>query len=124
MGSSKAQRSILADLGGRSSEGVIGDQVIWDYPYGVGGEYTLSFRNLLHENVKNVYCLVIFYDAKGNPIDVDVVRYESLIPAGLAKRVNSKVDKSVQDLTTDTRSGAINPKTRVEFRILNFEIAN
>lgn len=118
----KAQRSILADLGGRSSEGVLGDQVVWDYPFGISGGYTLSFRNQLRENVKNVYCLVIFYDAKGNPIDVDVVRYEGLIPAGLAKRVNSTVNKSVQDLTTDTRSGAKSPKTRVEFRILNFEI--
>ncbi len=121
---SKAERSILADLGGRSSEGVVADQVIWDYEYGVSGAYTLSFRNKLRESVKNVYCLVIFYDARGNPVDVDVVRYNGLIPAGLAKRVNSQVDKSVQDLTTDTRSGAKSPKTRVEFRILNFEIVN
>ncbi len=120
----KAQRSILADLGGRSSEGVVADQVIWDYPFGVSGEYTLSFRNKLRESVKNVYCLVIFYDATGNPVDVDVVRYTGLIPAGLAKRVKSRVDKSVQDLTTDTRSGAKSPKTRIEFRILNFEIVN
>lgn len=122
--STKAQRSILADLGGRSSEGVVGDQVIWDHEYGLSGGYTLSFRNQLRENVKDVYCLVIFYDAKGNPIDVDVLRYAGLIPAGLAKRVSSKVDKSVQDLTTDTRNGAKSPKTKVEFRILNFEIVN
>jgi hypothetical protein len=114
---SKARRSILADLGGRSSEGVVGGQVIWDYPFGLSGQYTLSFRNQLRENVRNVYSLVIFYDAGGNPVDVDVVRYAGLIPAGLAKRVNSEVDKSVQDLTTDTRSGAKSPKTRVEFRV-------
>jgi len=120
----KAQRSILEGLGGRSSEGVIGDQVIWDFGFGVSGKYTLSFRNQLRENVKNVYCLVIFYDAKDNPIDVDVVRYEGLILAGLAKRVNSEVDKSVQDLTTDTKRVAKSPETRVEFRILNFEIVN
>lgn len=120
----KAQQSILADLGGRSSEGVVGDQVVWDYGYGVSGEYTLSFRNQLRENIKKVYCLVIFYDGKNNPIDVDVIRYEGLIPAGLAKRVNSGVDKSVQDLTTDTRSGAKSPRTKVESRILDFEIVN
>lgn len=122
--SSKAQRSILADFGGRSSEAVIGDQVIWDHAFGLAGGYTLSFRNQLRESVKNVHCLVIFYDARGNPIDVDVVRYASLIPPGLAKRVSSYVDKSVQDLTTDTRSGAKSPRTKIEFRILNFEIAN
>jgi S1-C subfamily serine protease len=118
----KPQHSILKDLGGRSSEGVVGDQVVWDMAFGISGAYTLSFRNQLRENVKNVYCLVIFYDANGNPIDLDVVRYEGLIPAGLAKRVSSSVDKSVQDLTTDTRSGTKSPRTRVEFRILNFEI--
>ena len=121
---SKAQRSILADLGGRSSKGVVAEQVIWDYAFGISGAYTLSFRNQLRESVKNVYCLVIFYDTRGNPVDVDVVRHTGLIPAGLAKRVNSQVDKSVQDLTTDTRSGAKSPRTRVEFRILNFEIVN
>ncbi len=120
----KAQRSILADLGTRSAEGVVGDQVVWDRPFGFSGKYTLSFRNQLRDNVKNVHCLVIFYDAKGSPIDVDVVRYDGVIPGGLAKRVNSEVDKSLQDLTTDTDAGAKSPRTRVEFRILNFEIVN
>lgn len=120
----KARRSILAGLGGRSSEGVLGDQVIWDYTFGASGKYTLSFRNQLRDNVKDIYCLVIFYDAKGNPIEVDVVRYRGLIPAGLAKRASSEVHKSVQDLTTDTRNGANSPRTRVEFRILGFEIVN
>lgn len=117
----KAQHSILADLDGRSSDGVIADQLIWDLPAAQIGYYTLSFRNKLRENVKNVFCLVVFYDPKGNPIDVDVVRYGDVIPAGLAKRVNSRVDGSVQKLTTDY--GAKSPKTRVEFRILDFEVA-
>ena len=112
---------MLADLGGRNSEGVVGDQVVWDYPFGISGTYTLSLHNQLRENVKDVYFLVIFHDSKGKPIDADVVRYEGLIPAGLAKRVNSQVDTSVQDLTTDTENGAKSPKTRVEVRILNFE---
>ena len=72
--------------------------------------------------MKNVYCLVIFYDAQSNPIDVDVVRYQGLIPAGLAKRVTSKVDGSVQKLTT--QEGSMTPRTKVEFRILDFGIAD
>jgi len=118
----KAQPSILADLGGRSSEGVVGGQLTWRYTSLQSGNYALSLRNQLRENVKNVYCLVIFYDAQGNPIDVDVVRYDGLILAGLAKRVTSEVDGSVQRLTTP--EGSMSPRTKVEFRILDFEIVN
>lgn len=118
----KAQRSILADFGGRSSEGVVGSQLTWEYLQSQTGEYALSLRNQLRENVRNVYCLVIFYDAQGNPIDVDVIRYQGLIPASLAKRVTSRVDGSVQRLTTEP--GSMSPRTKVEFRILDFEIAN
>jgi len=117
----KAARSILADLGGRSSEGVVGDQFTWaaDIPI---GRYTFSLRNQLRENVKNVYCLVVFYDKQGNPIDVDVVQYKGIIPAGLAKRVESGVHHSVQELTTTGYSKS--PRTKIEIRILGFEIVN
>jgi S1-C subfamily serine protease len=118
----KAQRSILTDLGGRSSEGVVGGQLTWEFSSLQDGSYALSLRNQLRENVKSVYCLVIFYDVQGNPIDVDVVRYPGLIPAGLAKRVTSKVDGSVQKLTTQV--GSMSPRTKVEFRILDFGIAD
>jgi hypothetical protein len=118
----KAQRSILADLGGRSSGGLEAGQLTWEYPHIQSGDYALSFRNQLRENVKNVYCLVIFYDSQGAPIDVDVVRYQGVIPAGLAKRVTSAVDASVQSLTTP--QGSMSPRTKVEFRILDFEIVN
>ncbi len=118
----KAQRSILADLGGRSSEGVVGGQLTWQWTSSQSGEYAFSLRNQLRENVKNVYCLVIFFDAQGNPIDVDVVNYQSVIPAGLAKRVTSRVDGSVQRLTTEM--GSMSLRTKVDFRILDFEISN
>jgi len=102
----------------------VGGQLIWQYPYGISGEYTLSLRNNLRENVRNVYFLVVFYDANEMPVDVDSVRFQGLIPAGLAKRASGRVDKSVQHLTTNTGSGAKSPRTRVEFRILDFEIVN
>ena len=111
----QAQRSILADLGGRSSEGVVGGQLTWTYAF-ADGSYSLSLRNQLRDNVKNVHCLVIFYDAQGDPIDVDIVHYRGLIPAGLAKRVTSSVDASVQKL--------MNSRSRIEFRILDFAIAD
>ena len=122
----KAQRSILADMGGRNSEGVIGTQFIWDTKIMLGrvayyhGKYTFSFKNQLRESIQNVYCLVVFYDQNGSPIDVDVIKYKSPIPSGLARRVGGKVDGSVQRLTT--RDGSVTPSTKVEFRILNFQL--
>ncbi len=118
----KAARSIFSDLGGRSAEGVIRSQLTWTYQALQSGSFSLSLQNKLRENVKNVYCLVVFYDAQNNPLDVDVVRYEGIIPAGLAKRVTSNVDGSVQKLTT--AKNGMTPKTREEFRILDFEIVN
>ena len=114
----KGQRSILSDLGGKSSEGVIGGQLAWNLPGNqFSGSYSFSLRNRLREPVKNVYCLLVFRDTQGNPLDIDVVRFNSLIPAGLAKRVTSDVHESVGVLTKWKDSA-------VEFRILNFEIAN
>lgn len=118
--SSKIKPSILADLGDRSTEGVVGGQLTWEYLYNQTGNYAFSLRNQLRENVKNIYCLVVFYDSRGNPIDIDVVQYRGLIPAGLAKRVISKVDESVQKLTTS--KGSMSPNTKVEFRVLDFQI--
>jgi len=122
----KAQRSILSDLGGRSTEGVIGTQFIWKTSISLGmvyyyhGAYTFSLKNQLRESIKNIYCFVIFYDLNNSPIDVDIIEYKSLIPAGLARRVSGKVDGSVQKLTT--LDGDIEPITKVEFRILDFQI--
>jgi S1-C subfamily serine protease len=51
----KAQRSILADLGGRSSEGVVGTNLTYD-SYSQMGDYSFSLVNKLREPVRNVYC--------------------------------------------------------------------
>lgn len=121
---SKSGSSILADISGRSTDGITGSKLTWkDYHFIIPGgysDYSFSLQNRLRENVGNVYCLVIFYDAQGDPIDVDVVQFQELIPPGLAKRVTSKVHKSVQELTTRIDSKI--PSTKVEFRILDFEI--
>jgi hypothetical protein len=84
------------------------------------GEYTFSLKNNLREAVRNVYCLVVFYDSQRNPLDISAVSYQQVIPAGLARRVSGKVDGSVQRMTTG--EWETKPKTRVEFRILNFSI--
>ncbi len=119
------KQSIMDSLGDRSSEAISGDKFLWIHPLitkGLSfGDYSFSLRNHLRQNVKNIYCFVIFYDTQKDPIDVDVVFLRNSIPAGLAKRVTSKVDKSVQDMTTNV--GAQKPNTKVEIRILDFEIA-
>lgn len=109
----KQKRSIIDDLGGRSVEGVVGENLTWTNISWTDGavEYAFSFRNQLREPVKDIYCFVVFYDHSGNPIDFDVVHYSDVIPAGLAKRVKSRVDGSVKRLTS-----------KVEFRILDFRI--
>ena len=116
--SAGSRRSILDDLGDRNVNGVVGGKMLWE-GYTLGN-YTFSVQNQLRENIKNVYCLVIFYDAEGDPIDVDVVLHEGLIPAGLAKRLESRVHSSIRELTT--QDGLKKPHTKVEFRILDFEI--
>jgi hypothetical protein len=85
------------------------------------GKYTFSLKNQLRESIRNVFCLVVFYDQNGSPIDVDVIKYKNPIPSGLAKRVSGKVDGSVQRLTTPDLS--VTPSTKVEFRILDFQLA-
>ena len=73
--SAGSKKSIFADLRGGSVGGVTGGKLIWKYAFGVGGEYTFSLRNRLRESVKNVYCLVIFCDAQGDPINMDAVHF-------------------------------------------------
>ncbi len=113
-----SKRSFLDDLRDQDTNGVVGSKLLWE-GYTLSN-YSFSLHNQLRENIKNVYCLVIFYDAEGAPIDVDVVLYQDLIPAGLAKRLESRVHSSIREMTT--REGLKKPHTKVEFRILDFEI--
>jgi hypothetical protein len=114
---SKTQRSILEEFGSRGSEGVVGGQLLW----GILGSYTFSLRNQLRENVRNVVCLVVFYDRQNAPIEFDLVGYRETIPAGLSKRLESEVHESIRTLT----GGGLEkpPQTKIEFRVLNFDIA-
>jgi hypothetical protein len=114
----KAEGSILAELGGRNSEGVVGAQLAWKMPGNpYAGEFSFSLRNQLREPVRNIYCLVVFRDAQGNALDVDLVEFKDLIPGGLAKRVSGDVHSSVGVLTEWK-------DTAVEFRVLDFEVVD
>lgn len=125
----KTQTSILSDLGGHSVEGVIGGTFTWDNRFYNFGNYTITLRNQRRQPVRNIYCLVIFYDLGGTPLDANLLHYRGIIRPGLGKRIKGKVDASVKRLTTPPSginpyisSSSLVPATKVEFRILNFEV--
>lgn len=123
------QRSILADLGGRNSEGVIGENFSYDSLGLPTGEYSFSLVNKLREPVQEIHCLVVFYDVQGNPIDVSITGYSGIIAGGLAKRVKGRVDNSVEKLNNPTPAfpnvpnPPRRPRGKVEIRVLDFQIA-
>jgi len=124
------EKTILDNMGGRSTEGVVGSSFTWD-DFGQGGGFSFSIKNKLREPIKNVYCLVIFYDSKDEPIDVAIFGGEGIVPGGLAKRVKGQVDESVEKLNTPiamadmSRHQPPRPATgKIEFRILSFEIVS
>ncbi|MBX3364472.1 MAG: serine protease [Phycisphaeraceae bacterium] len=120
----KKEKSILDEMGGRSTEGVEGGTLTWDSHSGTGA-FSLSFRNKLRDPVKSIVCLVVFYDDKGSPLDVAVVTFNDVVPAGLARRATGSVHESTEKLNTPVRNvPPRTPKNRVEFRILYFDIVN
>jgi len=110
---SKERQSIMSDLGGRGTEGVIGNHFSWnDNRY--MGYYTFSVRNNLRQPIRNVVCLVIFYANDGLPIETELVSLEGPIGANLAKR--------------SARFGRINADevrkitNKTEIRVLDFRL--
>ena len=107
-----SKSSIFADLGGKGTQGVTAGKLTWRYD----SHLTFSLRNHLRQDVDNVYFYVIFYDKLGDPIDVEIVRYNIYtIPAGLAKR--TYVNVLEEEVVSMVKNGG-----SVEFRILDFEI--
>jgi S1-C subfamily serine protease len=111
-----AVRSMLRELGDPTVGGVIGDKFDWAGPS--GGEYSFSLRNQLREPVRDVSCLIIFFDREKRPIEVDHQTYPGphdlhgdFLAGGLAKRLTGKVDPSVQKLSST-----------VEIRVLDFRL--
>ena len=135
-------RSVLAGFGGQISEGVTGGGLTYD-SFDGDGRYSFSLINKLREPVHKVHCIVAFYDKIGNPIDIQEVRYSDVIPGEFAKRIKGRVDPSVERLNStwkgiDYSSNSYKkygistvylppprmPVGRIDFRILDFEIAN
>jgi len=121
------QPSILADLGGRSSEGVIGQNFTYDHPPSRGGAsfYSFSLVNKLREPVKDIHYLVVFYDLEGNPLDAVKGDCREIIAGGLAKRVRAFTEGSVQELNEKVDYGTRRTQRgNIEIRILDFKIVH
>ena len=57
----------------------MGDKLTYDSQV-QRGEYSFSLTNKLTEPVKDVYCMVVFYDSSGSALDFDLVKYPGVIP--------------------------------------------
>lgn len=124
-----SQKSILSNLGGKSTEGVAGENFTFDSDNIPDGNYSFSIANKLRESIRDVRCLIIFYDLQGRPIDISTARYSELIHGGLAKRVKGRVDETVEKINNPTPAfpyvpnAPRRPKGRIDIRILDFRIA-
>ena len=125
-----SKSSILADLGGKGTQGVTLGKVSFSSQPSYSNKnihtwirfrselsryFSFSLRNHTRQDVKNVYFYIIFYDKSGDPIDVEERYFYAKIPAGLAKRVDSP------EMRWDVKS-MVEARGKIEFRILDFEI--
>lgn len=114
-------------IGEKITTGVLGTNITYD-GHLQDGHFSFSLFNRLRESIKNVHCLIVFYDQQGGPLDVQMIRYPGVIPAGLAKRITGRVDNSVERLNSHSNNSGYSPpprspKGKVEFRVLNFDIS-
>jgi len=130
---SSKKKSLLDNLeAGKSTEGLSAGSFLWDgstpdATLGSDGRFTLSLKNNLDTAIRDPFVLVLFYDKSGDVVDYAVVAHNGLIPAGVGKRVNGKVDPSTKQLTTPiSRRNQFmysdQPNTRLEFRTLGFTV--
>jgi S1-C subfamily serine protease len=118
----RSPRSLPVVNGAAARDGVVLGSFLWssDMGFQLGSncfndycQYSFSIRNDLDRPIRNVKYLVVFYDRSGQPIDSGERRQEDLSPirSRLAIRATGAVLTSVRRLTS-----------RVEFRLLDFEI--
>jgi hypothetical protein len=122
------RRSTLLDRIGneRPLAGVVGEALTYDTPAVLQwGQFSFSLRNKLNRDVAGISGIIVFYDVNGQPIDIYPIKYQGVLPAGLAKRIQGQVDQSVERLNCPERGFVEAPRTpkgKVEFRILDFTV--
>lgn len=127
--SNSSSHSFVAQMGNAAVTGVTGGKFLWESEFGgpmLGSGYSFTVSNHLGQPVEDIYGLVIFYAQDGTPLDAETFDYRGEIPPGLGRRITGGADPSVKEMTTahaSTMTYSLTPSTKVEFRILNFEIA-
>ena len=109
----KVEHSILAELGGSSSEGVVASHFSWtDIQF--MGHYTFSVRNQLREPVRDIVCLIIFFARDGLPIETEMVTISGPVGGNLARRSPTLGRVSADEVRNLT--------AKTEIRILDFRL--
>lgn len=128
--SQSSSQSVVTQMGSASTVDITGGEFLWQDPKPLGDTCAYSFTlvNHLQQPVQNVYGILIFYGKDRTPLDSEEFTYDGQIPPTLGKRVTGQVDISVRRMTTEGYrewpwSNPLTPPTKVEFRILNFDIA-
>jgi S1-C subfamily serine protease len=130
----KGSSSLFSKIdSGKSTDGVSVGTFLWESPaagvtLGTNGDFTVSLKNNLETAIVNVTVLVVFHGKTDEVVDFVLVTYPGAIPAGLAKRSPGQVDSSVKRLTTPVAKTnqfmyAEEPTTKVEYRVLGFDLA-
>ena len=109
-------KSVFDNLGGRISDSIIGTHFRC-----YQGTYYFSLCNKLRQSVTKIYAIMIFDAINNEPTDMDIIKYDGIIPAGLAKRLDSKYHSGTLDLLNVDSNTRI-PESRIECRILDFQI--
>jgi len=120
----KNGKTILHQLGSeRAREGVAGNNLTYDDLSTASGRFSYSLQNRLPDPVKDVVGVIVFYSVDGEPLEIVPIRYDGVIPPGLAKRITGVVDVSVMRLNWNLTAPPRRPKGKVEFRILDFLVS-
>lgn len=105
----KNSASILDIIGEKSTKAVTWSNFLWqDFI----NYYSISIQNKLTVTIENIYCIVIFYDEKDRPIDFSKIFYYESLPAGLAKRLEGRVEVGTKEFAK-----------RIEVRVLDFKLS-
>jgi len=112
---SSYQGSLISSFGETLDSGVEATSFNWSSNQ-FTGQYTFSIRNKLDRSIKNVLCLVIFYDENKLPIDTEYVNIEDYIAPKLAIRT-TRLGRISADIVRDFTH-------HIELRVVHFKFAD
>jgi S1-C subfamily serine protease len=129
-------KNLFSNLGTENAiSGIVGESFLWSGVLWNGsvitsdnsGFFSFSLRNRTKQTVKNITGLAIIYNRDGSPADFHEFTFRQQLPPGLAKRLDCEFEPSVKPLTTPLSREmntfySQNPSTKVEFRVMSFDV--